>query len=145
TGSLALKGCDITPGMVDLCRKRGLDVVEGTFMESPPQLTGAQLVWNHFCIVHLELQDLNPAMAVLAGLAACPGVVCVAFKTGEDNTRIDPPDDRVHVARLQTFYRPDTVANSLTRANLRIAYRITIPSINDPTYDYCWLIADKTL
>jgi SAM-dependent methyltransferase len=143
TGLLTLTGCDITPGMVKYCRKRGLEVLEADFMTSPTQLADAQLVWNHFCIVHLEMEDLNPAMAVLAGLAVRPGVVCVAFKTGDDVTRIDPPDDRIPVARLQTFYRPDTVADSLTGAGLKVAYRITTPSINDLTYDYCWLIAEK--
>jgi SAM-dependent methyltransferase len=144
TGSLTLAGCDITPGMVAYCQQRDLQVVEADFLAPPPDLAAAQLVWAHFSILHLEMKELSRAAKVIARLAASPGVVCVGFKTGEDITRIDPADDRLPVDRLQTFYRPETVAEALSEAGMHVAYRIITPS-NDPAYDYCWLIAHNAL
>lgn len=141
-GSLEAIGCDISPAMVQHCVKKGLNVIEANFLECPVELSGAQLVWAHFSIVHLGVAELHSAVAAMAGIAATPSVVCVGFKTGSDVTRIDPADERIPIDREQTFFRPETVSAALAEVGFKAPYRIMLPSA-DPAYDYCWILGTK--
>ena len=143
-GEISLHGCDLSPEMIRICHLRKLEGVEqGDFLVDSLSLPQADLLWCHFVLVHITPDKLDAAILRCASLALTNGVVGFGFKTGNDETRIDPADERVPVDREVTFHNPETVKSELAKYSLKVIADIYIPS-QDPTYSYCWILTSKT-
>ncbi len=143
TGEIRLTGCDLSEEMLAVCRQRGLDgVLRADFLDEDTDLPQAHLLWCHFVLIHVPPDGLDAAIKRCASLTLPNGVAGFAFKTGEDEIRVDPGDERIPVERLSTFHRPETVGATLLRHGINCFARIEIPS-GDPSYSYCWLLNQK--
>ena len=143
-GEIHLYGCDLSPEMVRVCSRRKLEgVVIGDFLDDSPPLPPADLLWCHFVLVHVTPDELRQAVNACAALANPNAIVGFGFKTGDNETRLDPADASIPIDRTMSFHRPDTVSEAAACSGLAKLAEIQVPA-DSSAYDYCWLITRKS-
>lgn len=145
SGDIQLHGCDLSHEMVQICAQRGLDKVgQADFLEKSTNIPKADLLWCHFVLIHIAPETLHRALAACAESTKPGGIVGLGFKTGNNETRLDPADGRIAINRTSSFHLPETVQNAAKELGLITRAKMQVPS-DDPSYDYCWLITHKEL
>jgi len=137
-----IKGCDLSSEMVAICQRVGLDVLQADALDFIKQIDQVHLIWAHLSLIHLPSEDFRVYVPTLISSLVPGGIIAVGFKTGDDEERIDPADERLPLDRFTAFHRIETVQRALMGNDLTIRATLDHPNPDD-VYTYAIVYAQK--
>lgn len=116
---LASRGCTVTAldaslGMLNECRSKGFDVVQGD-MRDVASLVQESFdgIWAAFSLLHLSKADARDLFAQLESVVSPRGVVAVLLFRGEGEGPREADIPKFGIARYFAYYQPQELAAAM--------------------------------
>ncbi len=143
---LPVFGVDLSPRMVELARRAHPElrfhVGSLTSLDLPDGTLGGIVAL--YSIIHVPDEDLPTAFAEFHRVLVPGGHVLLAFQSGEEEERLHLSERFGQEISLDCYWRtPQTVADHLTAAGLRLQVRMVREPYEDETRPRAFLLAGK--
>lgn len=111
---------DASSAMVELCKQKGLNAVEGDFMNIPFAEASFQGVWAYTSLLHISKKDLDKALNEIKRVLKPGGIFGLGMIEGEQE--LYRHSSGVHLPRYFAFYSEKELTDILKKHGFKMIY-----------------------
>lgn len=130
---------DASSAMVELCKQKGLNAVEGDFMSIPFSESSFQGVWAYTSLLHISKKDLDKALIEIKRVLKPGGILGLGMIEGEQE--LYRHSSGIHLPRYFAFYSEKELTDILKKHGFKMIYFESFKPRNHQYLNYvCQLV-----